>query len=60
MPASKQSMNLHDIYLKLYVWSRTPDDGWRDRPKHVEWYLINSKKIVHLVGFTTDMKSLYF
>jgi hypothetical protein len=35
MPASKQSTNLHDIYLKMYVRSRTPDDGRRDRPKHV-------------------------
>jgi hypothetical protein len=37
----------------LYVQSWTPDDGRKDRPKHVEWYSINSK-IVHLVGFTTE------
>jgi hypothetical protein len=42
-PASKQSMNLYDIYRKLYVQSRTPDDGWKDHPKHAEWYSINSK-----------------
>jgi len=34
--ASKQSMNLSDIYLMLYVQSWTPDDGRKDRPKHVE------------------------
>jgi hypothetical protein len=27
----------------LYVQSRTPDDGRKDCPKHVEWYSINSK-----------------
>ena len=37
VPASKQSKNLHDIlYMKLYAQSWTPDDGRRDRPKHVE------------------------
>jgi hypothetical protein len=41
-PASKQSINLYDIYL-TYVQSRTPDDGRKDRPKHVEWYSANSK-----------------
>jgi hypothetical protein len=53
--ASKQSTNLYDIYLKLYVQSCTPDDGRRDRPKRAEWYSINLKKIVHLVGFTIDI-----
>ena len=41
----------YDIYLTLYVQSWTPDDGRKDRPKHVQWYSINSK-IVHPVGFT--------
>jgi len=41
--ASKQSTNLYVIYLTLYVQSRTPDDGRKDRPKHAEWYSINSK-----------------
>jgi hypothetical protein len=36
MLASKQSTNLYDIYLMLYVQSCTPDDGRKDRPKHVE------------------------
>jgi len=41
--ARKQSTNLYDIYLMLYVQSRAPDDGGKDCPKHVEWYWINSK-----------------
>jgi len=39
-----QSTNLYDMYLMLYVQFWTPDDGRKDRPKHVEWYSINSKK----------------
>jgi len=35
-PASKKPTNLYDIYLILYVQSWTPDDGRKDRPKHVE------------------------
>ena len=38
VPASKQSTNLYDIYLMLYVQSWTPDYGRKDRPKHVECY----------------------
>ena len=56
VPASKQSTNLYDIYLMLYVQSFTPDYGQKDRPKHVEWYSINSK-IVHLVGFTIEIET---
>jgi len=52
--ASKQFTNLYDIYLMLYVQSWTPDDGRKDRPKHVKWYSIDSK-IVHLVGFTVEI-----
>ena len=39
-------------YLLLYVQSSTPDDGRKDRPKHVECYLKINKfvKLVHLVG----------
>ena len=47
-PASKQSTNLYDIHMMLCVQSWTPDDGRKDRPKHVEWYSINLK-IVHLI-----------
>jgi hypothetical protein len=54
MPAGKQSTNLYDINLTLCVQSGTPDDGRKDRPKHVEWYSVNSK-IVHLFGFTTEI-----
>jgi len=36
VPVSKQSTNLCDIHLTLYVQSWTPDDGRKDRPKHVE------------------------
>jgi len=49
-----QSSNLYDIYLMLYVQSITPDDGPKDRPKHVERYSINSK-IVHLVGIIIEL-----
>jgi hypothetical protein len=35
--ASRQQC-LFDIYLLLYVQSWTPDDGRKDRPKHVECY----------------------
>jgi len=50
-----QEFNLYDIYLMLCVQSWTPYYGRKDRPKHVEWYSINSK-IVHLVGFTTELE----
>jgi hypothetical protein len=59
VPASKQSTNLYDIYKMLCLQSRTPDDGRKDRPKHVEWYSINSK-IVHLVRFTTEIANSMF
>jgi hypothetical protein len=38
----------------LYVQSCTPDDGRKDRPKHVQCYAEINKfeKLVHLVGFT--------
>jgi len=32
----KQSHYLFDICLLLYVQSRTPDDGRKDRPKHAD------------------------
>jgi len=34
--ASKQSTNLYDVCLMLYVQFWTPDDGRKDRLKHVE------------------------
>jgi hypothetical protein len=36
VPASKQPQILYDIYLMVHVQSWTPDDGRRDRLKHVE------------------------
>jgi len=35
--ASRQQY-LFDKCLLLCVQSETPDDGWKDRPKHVECY----------------------
>jgi hypothetical protein len=40
VPARSSQHNLFDIYLMLYVQSLTPDDGRKDRPKHVECYLL--------------------
>jgi len=42
-PLASSQTNLYDIYLTLYVLSWTPDYGREDRPKHEEWYSINSK-----------------
>jgi hypothetical protein len=52
VPASKQLQNTCDIYLKLYIQSWTPDDGRRDRPKHVERFLIsNFRRVLYVVCF---------
>jgi len=53
---------LFNKYLMLYVQSWTPDDGRKDRPKHVECH---SKKnefdtLVHLVGFTIGIISFWY
>jgi len=37
VPARKQSTNLYDLYLMLYVQSWTSDDVRKDHAKHVEW-----------------------
>ena len=34
----QESKNLSDIHMMLYVQSSTPDDGRKDRPKHVRCY----------------------
>jgi len=41
----------------LYVQSWTPDDGRKDRPKHVDCYSKINKfeKLVHLFGFTIEI-----
>jgi len=35
-PLASSQQNLFDIHLVLYEQSWTPDDGRKDRPKHVE------------------------
>jgi len=50
-PAHKLSANLYDIYRCCVQW-KTPDDGQRNCPKHVESHSKNKfEKLVHLVGF---------
>jgi len=51
-PARKLSANLYNIY-HWYVYSKkTPDDGQRNCPKHVEFHSKNKfEKLVHLVDF---------
>ena len=45
------SLALYDIYHCCVQW-KTPDDGQRNCPKHVEVYSKNKlEKLVHLVGF---------
>ena len=47
-----QSANLYDIYHYCVYSERTPDDGQRNCPKHVEFYSKNKfEKLVHLVDF---------
>ena len=42
--------NLYDIYLYCVYSEKTPDDGQRNCPKHVEFYSKNKfEKLVHLV-----------
>ena len=54
VPSRSRWHYLFDIYLLLYVQSLTPDDGRKDRPKHVECHSKINKfeKLVHLLGFT--------
>jgi len=37
-PLASGLQNLFDVYLMLHVQSQTPDNGWKDHPKHVECY----------------------
>jgi len=47
------SKPVRHIQLLCVQW-KTPDDGQRNCPKHVEFYSKNiSEKLVHLVGFIT-------
>jgi hypothetical protein len=51
-PTCKLSAKLYDKYLLLCVQWKSPDDGQRNFPKHVEFYSKNKfEKLVHLVGF---------
>jgi hypothetical protein len=48
----KLSANLYDIYHCCVYSKKTPDDGQRNCPKHVEFHSKNKfEKLVHLVGF---------
>jgi hypothetical protein len=51
-PACKLSANLYDIYHCCEYSDKTPDDGQRNCPKHVEFHSKNKfQKLVHPVGF---------
>jgi len=52
-PARKLSANLYDIYhCRVYSKKKTPDDGQRNCPKHVEFCYKNKfEKLLNLVGF---------
>ena len=44
--------NVYDIYHYCVYSEKTPDDGQRNCPKHVEFYSTNKfEKLVHLIGF---------
>jgi hypothetical protein len=44
--------NLYDIYLLLCIQYKTPDDGQKTCPKHVEFHSKSkSEKLVHFVDF---------
>jgi len=48
------------IGTELCVQWKTPDDGQRNCPKHVEFYSKNKfEKLVHLVGFIIRMRCLF-
>jgi len=57
LQASRQQY-LSDICLLQYAQSLTPDDGRKDRPKHVHSYSKKNKSdtLVHLVGFTIEIQ----
>jgi len=52
IPLANSQHNLYDIHLLLCVQCRTPEDGHKDCPKHVEFHSkYKFEKLVHLVGF---------
>ena len=52
LTALKQAVSKHVWHIPLLsVQWKTPDDGQRNRPKHIEFYSKNKfEKLVHLVG----------
>jgi len=51
-PARKLSATLYDICHCCVYSKKTPDDGQRNCPKHVEFYSKNKlEKLARLVGF---------
>jgi len=55
-PARKLSENLYDTHHCWVYGKKTPHDGHRNCPKHVEFYSKNKfEKSVHLVGFIIRM-----
>ena len=55
IPSWSCSQALWHIPLLCVQW-KTPDDGQRNCPKHVEFYSKNKfEKLVHLVGFITRL-----
>jgi hypothetical protein len=47
------------LYILLRLQWKTPDDGQRNCPKHVEFYSKNKlEKLVHLVGFVIRPASI--
>jgi len=51
----KLSANLYDIYHCCVYSEKTPDDGQRNCPKHVEFYSKNEfQKLVRLVGIVDE------
>jgi len=53
--------NLYDIYHCVCVQWKTPDDGQRNCPKHVEFYSKNKfEKLVPLVCFIVIIDSIHW
>jgi len=51
LTAYLQAVSITCMYYCVYS-EKTPDDGQRNCPKHVEFYSKNKfEKLVHLVGF---------
>ena len=48
---------IYAVYIYIYdmlcvQWKKTPDDGQRNYPKHVEFYSKNKfEELVHIFGF---------